>query len=113
MTNPKANGDGINVSVMYNDQVAVDTALAQPGSDVENVLREPKGTQHYEHFTSDNYRAVKFYRSLSGTELTGLPAGDLWVDVYTDFNPDSIVKTVPIRLMQTPTTCRMLPLTGI
>ena len=27
--------------------------------------------------------------------------------------PDGVVPSVPIRLMQTPTTCRMLPLTGI
>ena len=41
-------------------------------------------------------RAVEFYRSLRDADLTGVPAGDLWVDVYTDFGMDPDGDSNPI-----------------
>ncbi len=89
-------GGSINVEALYNREVAVDTAVAELGSDVEYLRKEPKGTQLYERYEgsgSGSYLAVEFYRSLSGTDLTGLPAGDLWLDVYTDYNGGTIDHT--------------------
>ena len=35
-------------------------------------------------------RAVEFYRSLDTGDLTDVAPGDLWVDVYTDFDGNDI-----------------------
>ena len=80
--------DGLQVSATYNGQRAVDTehGAAAERSGVEYVLDRPKGTRYFERFDYGDYQAVEFYRSLDTGDLTGVPAGDLWVDVYTDFN---------------------------
>ena len=87
--------DGLQVSATYNGQPAVDTehGAAAERSGVEYVLDRRKGTRYFERFNYGTYQAVVFYRSLDTGDLTGVPAGDLWVDVYTDFNGNDIDMT--------------------
>ena len=89
--------DGVpEVRVKYNGPAVVDTehmdAKARTG--VENVLDQPEGTRLFERSTYGDYKAVEFYRSLAADDLEqDSRAGDLWVDVYTDFNGDDIDHT--------------------
>ena len=84
--------DGFHVKVMYNGQEAVDTEDATAKKGVEYVLDRPKGTQYMERFTYSDSKAVEFYRSLADGDLTGVPAGDLWVDVYTNFGEGDVTE---------------------
>ena len=84
--------DGFHVKVMYNGQEAVDTEDATAKKGVEYVLDRPKGTQYMERFTYNDSKAVEFYRSLADGDLAGVPAGDLWVDVYTNFGVGEVTE---------------------
>ena len=84
-------GNSLNVDASYNGQVVVSTTNATEASDVEDVLNRPKGTRLYERVVEggDEY-GIEFYRSLAAGDVleqdgTAVPAGDLWVDVYTDY----------------------------
>ena len=83
---------GFDIRVTYNGEMAVNTEDATAKKGVEYVLDRPKGTQYMERFTYSDSKAVEFYRSLTADDLPGVPAGDLWVDVYTDFNGDEITE---------------------
>ena len=85
----------LGVTVTYNNEEAVSTGHvdAEERKNVEYVLDRPKGTRYFERFDYGDSKAVEFYRSLEEGDLTEMdgsdvPAGDLWVDVYTDFNGD-------------------------
>ena len=89
------NGDkSFDIKVMYNGEEAVDTDDATVKKGVEYVLDRPKGTQFMERFGhGDDFQAVEFYRSLDTDDLTDVAPGDLWVDVYTDFDGNDIDDT--------------------
>ncbi len=67
----------------------------------------------------DVYTLRIFFRryDIPMTDYTELKLSDRKKEELTqymrDFTRPLIVHSVPIRLMQTPTTCRMLPLAGI
>ena len=82
--------DGFDIRVTYNGEKAVDTEDATAKKGVEYVLDRPKGTQYMERFDYDGSKAVEFYRSLDTGDLTDVAPGDLWVDVYTDFDGNDI-----------------------
>ena len=84
-------GNSLNVAASYNGQEVVSTTNATEAPDVEDVLNRPKGTRLYERV--EQGQGVEFYRSLSTNDIresdgTAVPAGDLWVDVYTDYTND-------------------------
>ena len=91
-----------NISVFYNEglnsDAVVSTEDSVPRREVEYVYGEPEGTRFHERFSYDGSRAVEFYRSLGSNQVlevdgSYVPAGDLWVDVYTDFNGTTIDET--------------------
>ena len=90
-----ANSDGeLEIRVMYNDQEAVDTGHdeAQERRHVEHVQGRDPGTRFFERVEGEGYNGIEFYRSLADGELTGVPAGDLWVDVYTKFGEGDVTE---------------------
>ena len=91
VTITRSGGGSLDVAASYNGQVVVSTTNATEASDVEDVLNRPKGTRLYERV--EQGQSVEFYRSLSTNDIresdgTAVPAGDLWVDVYTDYTND-------------------------
>ena len=89
--------DGVpEIRVSFNDDDdVVDTEEATARRNVERVHGQPVGTHYFERVADDGYHTVEFYRSLdvgilTENDGTDVPAGDLWVDVYTDFNDDDI-----------------------
>jgi hypothetical protein len=90
-----ANSDGeLEIRVMYNDQEAVDTGHdeAQERRHVEHVQGRVPGTRFFERVEGEDYNGIEFYRSLADGDLTGVPAGDLWVDVYTNFGEGEVTE---------------------
>ena len=83
----------LHVRVTYNEEEAVDTEDAEAKKYVEHVHGEDPGTQFFERFEEDDFKAVEFYRSLADGDVSDLPAGDLWVDVYTDFGVSGVDET--------------------
>ena len=75
------------VTATYNGVEVVDTADATERSGVSGVLGEP-GKQYFERVTYEGTQGVEFYRGLQEGDLAGVPAGDIWVDAYTDFGSD-------------------------
>ena len=75
--------------VNYNGMEVVSTAGGTDAANVEDILDRPKGTRLYERLPrEDGFRGIEFYRSLGSVEAAnlGLPGpGDIWVDVYTDY----------------------------
>ena len=67
----------------------VSTADGTDAANVEDILDRPKGTLLYERLPrEDGFSGIEFYRSLGSVEAAnlGLPGpGDIWVDVYTDY----------------------------
>ena len=77
----------------YNNvQKVVSTERGMAAQNVEDLLDNPKGTERYERVTGtaegQTWHGIEFYRSLRDGEVSGLSAGDLWVDVYTDYEGD-------------------------
>ena len=84
-------GGSLNVDAFYNGSKVVSTTDATESPDVEDVLDRPKGTHLYERV--EQGQGVEFYRSLRSGDVqerdgTAVPAGDLWVDIYTDYAGD-------------------------
>ena len=77
----------LHVRVTYNGDEAVDTENedAEARNYVEHVHGEDPGTRFFERLDEDEFKGVEFYRSLDDGDVSDLPAGDLWVDVYTNF----------------------------
>ncbi len=76
--------------INYDGITILDTEDATERSDVEYVFDEPKGTQLFERVSTTVESAVEFYRSVEAGDLeTGSVAGDLFVDVYTDYEGSS------------------------
>ena len=74
--------------VSYDGRSIVSTGRGQAVEDVELILDRPKGTELFERVEEEN--GVEFYRSLRANEAeTGSVAGDLWVDVYTDYEGEN------------------------
>ena len=70
--------------VSYDGTSIVSTKRGQAVEGVEFIYDRPKGTELFERVEEEN--GVEFYRSLrAGEAETGSVAGDLWVDVYTDY----------------------------
>ena len=68
--------------VSYDGTSIVSTGRGQAATDVELILDRPKGTELFER----GQNSVEFYRSLRANEAeAGSVAGDVWVDVYTDY----------------------------
>ena len=86
----------LRVRITYNSEEAVDTEDATVRRGVEHVFGRAPGTQFYERFTYEGTRAIEFYRSLDDGNDLGVPAGDLWVDVYTDFGADPDGDNTPV-----------------
>ena len=91
--------DGVpEIRVSFNgDDDVVDTEEAMARMNVDRVHGQPIGTHYFERVDGGDYHAVEFYRSLDVGDLTendgtDVPAGDLWVDVYTDFDGDDITE---------------------
>ena len=84
-------GSNLNVDASYNGQTVVSTADAAEASGVEDVVGLPKGTRLYERVVEAGAEyGIEFYRSLAAGDVrehdgTAVPAGQLWVDVYTDY----------------------------
>ena len=90
----REDSDGnLHVRVTYNGDEAVDTEDAEARKYVEHVHGKDPGTQFFERFEDDDFKAVEFYRSLADGDVSDLPAGDLWVDVYTDFGVSGVDET--------------------
>ena len=84
-------GELANFVVSFNDLVMASTVEGEEATDVANAHDQPKGTQLYERSED----SVEFYRSIEGSpaefgkhgplsESWGLPAGDIWVDMYSE-----------------------------
>lgn len=72
--------------VSYDGSSLVSTARGQAAKDVARILDRPKGTELFERVSGQGWNGVTFYRSLrAGEAETGSVAGDLWVNVYTDY----------------------------
>ena len=72
--------------VSYDGRSIVSTGRGQAAEDAELILDQPKGTELFERIQN----GVEFYRSLRANEAeTGSVAGDLWVDVYTDYEGEN------------------------
>ncbi len=70
--------------VSYDGTSIVSTKRGQAVEGVELIYDRPKGTELFERVEEGN--GVEFYRSLrAGEAEAGSVAGDLWVDVYTDY----------------------------
>ena len=69
--------------------MVVTTTRGSSAENVERILDRPKGTELWERISGgsgeERWHGVEFYRSLRNNEVSDLPAGDLWVDVYTDY----------------------------
>ena len=84
-------GSNLNVDASYNGQTVVSTADAAEASGVEDVVGLPKGTHLYERVVEAGAEyGIEFYRNLATGDVrehdgTAVPAGQLWVDVYTDY----------------------------
>ena len=81
---------GLRYDVDYNGQRVVTTERGSSTVGVENERDRPKGTELWERRSGEGWHGIEFYRSLRGTDLRetdgdSVPAGDLWVDVYTDY----------------------------
>ena len=84
-------GNSLNVDASYNGQKVVST------TDATEVFQDtsnggfPKGTRLFERVVGGgNEYGIEFYRSLAAGDVleqdgTAVPAGQLWVDVYTDY----------------------------
>ena len=74
--------------VSYDGTSIVSTKRGQAVEGVELIYDRPKGTELFERVEEGN--GVEFYRSLrAGDAETGSVAGDLWVDVYTDYEGEN------------------------
>ena len=81
---------GLRYDVDYNGQRVVTTERGSSTEGVEGRYDQPKGTELWERRSREGWHGIEFYRSLRGTDLQeangdSVPAGDLWVDVYTDY----------------------------
>ena len=74
----------------YNGRSIVSTDRGQAAADVELIRDRAKGTELFERISAADWNGVEFYRSLrAGDAETGSVAGDLWVDVYTDYEGEN------------------------
>jgi hypothetical protein len=70
----------------YNGRSIVSTDRGQAAADVELIRDRAKGTELFERISAADWNGVEFYRSLrAGEAEAGSVAGNLWVDVYTDY----------------------------
>ena len=76
--------------VSYNGTSIVSTGRGQAAPDVELILDRPKGTELFERIQTTDWNGIEFYRSLRANEAeAGSVAGDLWVDIYTDYEGEN------------------------
>ena len=76
--------------VSYDGTSIVSTKRGEAVEGVELIYDRPKGTELFERFEEGAWKSVEFYRSLrAGDAETGSVAGDLWVDVYTDYEGEN------------------------
>ena len=75
--------------VSYNGTEVASTAVGTEAADVQEARDRTEGTLLFERLPGQRgFRGIEFYRSLGAAEAEslGLPgAGDIWVDVYTDY----------------------------
>ena len=80
---------GLRYDVNYNSELVVTTERGGAAENVEAILDRAKGTELWERVSGqadgNTWHGIEFYRSLRGTDVSDVPAGDLWVDVYTDY----------------------------
>ena len=74
----------------YDGTSIVSTGRGQAAEDVELILDRPKGTELFERIRTEDWNGIEFYRSLRANEAeAGSVAGDLWVDIYTDYDGEN------------------------
>ena len=78
------------IEVFYNmDNNAVPLVTTDRGDAYENVSRiisSEADTERYERVNGERWQGVEFYRNVAVDDIeSGSPAGQLWVDVYTDY----------------------------
>ena len=82
------------ISVFYdianNADPLVTTQGTRTARNLWTVGESPKGTTLYERLRGKTWRGAEFYRHVEMDDIeSGSPAGQLWVDVYTDYEgPD-------------------------
>ena len=76
------------IAVSYDGNPLVSTEMAKLQSDVQEVIDEEAGTELYERVLGRNFRGVQFYKSLEANDIDTNPVGNIWVDVFTDYEGD-------------------------
>ena len=76
------------IRAIYDDDDVVDTGHdnAEQGKNLFRVAGQEEGTRLVEKFKDGDLQGADFYRRLEDGDLTGVPEGDLWVHVQTDFD---------------------------
>ena len=64
----------------------VTTGRGRQAQNLWRLATSPEGTELYERLRGKGWRGAEFYRHLEADDLiSGSPAGQLWVDLYTDY----------------------------